>query len=190
MVCLNDVISFKKNILKNNLKNELNDYIQNNFYLNEIPQLKLESNIKSELTIKIIDNIKNLIKNKINELFENDYFLYKNMDDNVCTHKYKRGKNDGRFCCKKITKKGNKEKYVCRIHNPDHKPEKRNNKKLKNSKNNKNCKIFENNKNIDNSTIKINNSKNKILKRKKHIKKKMIIHGIINFKDIFNKLLS
>lgn len=174
MVCLNETISFEKIILRDQLINKLNESLRLNFEL--------------DLNKNIIDKIINNNKNKIKELFENDYFIYKTMNRNICSHKYKKGKNEGYFCCKTITKKGNKEKYVCRMHNPDYKPEKRKNKGLKNSKN---CKIFENNKKNEvrqNRTFK--NNKNKIIKRKKHIKKKIIIHGIINFKDIINKLLT
>lgn len=188
MVCLNEVISFKKLNLRNNLTNELNDELQRNFYLSDFPQLKLESDIKSELTIKIIDNIKKIIKNKMNDLFSNDNFIFINMDDNICTHKFKKGKNDGRFCCKKITKYGDKNNYVCTRHNKNHIPKKKN-KNLKNSKNSNHCKIFENNKNIDNSIMKSDNKK--IKKRKMKLKNKKIkinVYGEINFNNIIKRL--
>lgn len=184
MVCLNEVISFKKLKFKKNLTNEINDEIHYNFHLNDLPQLKLESEIKSELTMIIINNMKSLITKKINNLFSSDHFIYLNMDDNICTYKHKRGKNDGKFCCKKITKKGNKDKYVCRIHNKEHKPEKR----LVSRKDNVQ-KVHNDLNHISIHNMKINknrkyNNTNKIKKRKK-----IIVNGIINFKEIINMLL-
>lgn len=65
------------------------------------------------------------VKEKITE----DHFVYLNMNDNICTHKFRKGKRDGEYCCKKITINGNKTKYVCTKHNKDHFPNKR---KIKN----------------------------------------------------------
>lgn len=194
MVCLNKVISFEKIKLRNNIKKEIVNKINDDFYLyNEPGLVKLENNIKLELNQIIINKINKLIEKKIDDLFSSDYFIYKNMNDNLCTYKIKKGKSADNFCCKKITKNGNKLKYVCTKHNPDHIPRKRNTKNtqlnvitdisnkpsLKNICNNKSSML----------SIKKNNKK-KIYKKKNNQPIKIIIRGIIDFKDILNKLMN
>lgn len=199
MVCLNTNISFNKLKLKNNIQKELLNEINDNFHLcGGFGLVKLEDNIKLELNQIIISKINKLVEKKINDLFSNDYFIYKNMDDNKCTYKFKKGKNEDNFCCKNITKNGNKSKYVCTKHNPEHIPKKRN---IKNkSSKNKNSNVITKINNKSNSEI-INNYKSpllcinrnnqkKIYKRNKNTKpKKIIIKGIINFKEILKNLL-
>ena len=115
------------------------------------------------------------------------------MDSNKCVHKYKKGKKEGMFCCKKITKNGNQKQFVCTKHNPDHIPNKRTikNKQL-NVITNKSNKFSSKNIYIDKipSELGIKKNNQKIYKKNKNIKsKKIIIKGIINFKDILDKLL-
>lgn len=173
MVCLNTFVSFNKIKLKNNLKVNLNEYIKL-----EIP----------ELSPKMIFKINNKINNKLDNLFSDDNFIFINMNDNLCGHKYKKGKQEGHFCCKKITVNGDKSNYVCTKHNKNHIPKKRIKKGIKNTT-----------KSISNSTVNTiinnniirffkNNNRNRILKRNK---KTFICNGgIINLGNILNKLLT
>lgn len=192
MVCLNPVISFDKLKLQNNLIEKITGDVENNFYLYKLDHLKLDSKIKTEITVDIVKNVNKIIKESIKNSFSNDYFIYVNMDDNLCVHKFKKGNKEGYFCCKKITKNGDKNNYVCTKHNKDHKPKKRKNKNLKISK------ICENNnKHIDldiNKKIVINNNRNRIFKKKlknnKKNKKIFICNsGLIDFKKIFKDIL-
>lgn len=108
MVCLNKNILFNKLKLRDNLKKEIYNTI------------KLE--LELELDKIIIERINKVIHNRIYELFESDHFIYLNMSNDVCSHKYKKGKMDGNFCHKKITKNGCKKNYVCTKHNKNHIP--------------------------------------------------------------------
>lgn len=194
MVCLNKNISFDKNKLKKNIQNELAEEINNNFYLNNMPSLiKLEKYIKLELNDFIIKKVNKLINNKIDKLFSNDYFIYKNMDENVCVHKFQKGKKEGYFCTKKITKNGDKSKYVCTQHNKNHIPKKKiiKNKQI-NSITNKSNDISLSSIYIDKplSNLYMKKNNKKIYKNNKNSRtKKIIIKGIINFKNILEKLL-
>lgn len=183
MVCLNKNITFEKLKLQNNLIKNVTSDIENKFYLQG---LKIDEKSKLELINNNINNIKKIIEESIKNSFSNDNFIYVNMDKNLCTHKYKKGKNDGNFCCKKITKNGNKSKYVCTKHNPDHIPTKK-------AKIVKKAKIY--NDGIINTITRDDkvilckkNNKNKVFKKK--LKNKIIVHGIIDFKKIMNKLLT
>lgn len=184
MVCLNRYISFDKIKLKNNLSKELNESIKLEFDIYYYNNEKIKN---------IFEKIYKHINDKTKELFENNHFLYINMNDNICSHMYKKGKQEGYFCCKKITKNGNKKESVCTKHNKSHIPKKK--LKIKNNKNSKNCKIFENDKNIDNSIIKMNINKNKIIKNRlknnfskiKKRKFKINIYGEINFNYILKR---
>lgn len=172
MVILNKYISFEKSKLNNNL----NKYTNENIRLDSILNL-------DEI---ILEKIKKRINKTINEFFENDHQLYLSMNENHCVYKHKRGKNEGNFCCKKITINGDKNEYLCTKHNKKHIPKKKN-------KISKNCKLFENTKNIDN-LIKINNNnryKNRIFKKKLKKNNKIFIcnSGFIDFKQIFNNIL-
>lgn len=113
------------------------------------------------------------------------------MDRNICSHKFKKGKMDGYYCCKKITKNGDKNNYFCTKHNKNHVPKKKNIKeKINEIQQNR---IFKNNeyKNNNDLIIKKNNNKNKIFK--KNIKKRKRIFtcngGILSFKKIFENIL-
>lgn len=176
MVCLNENISFRKIKLRDNLIKKVTEKVNNNFYLNELNKLKVDSKIKSELAFSIINNVNKIIKDEIKNLFSSDNFIYVNMDDNICGHKFNKGKREGYYCCKKITRNGDKEKYVCTQHNKNHIPKKKKIKYLNQKiKTGYDSVIFKN---------------KKIIKRKiKLKKKKIIVKGIIDFKDIINKLL-
>ena len=179
MVCLNENITFNKLKLKNNLIKEITNEFDSNFYFQG---LEIDEKTKSEITFHNVNNIKEIIRKSIKKLFENDNFIYINMDDNLCVHKFKKGKRDGYFCCKKITKNGDKKQYVCTMHNKNHVPSKRN-------KNSKNSKIFENSRNINETIIKLHNKK--IIKRKMKLKNKKIkinVYGEINFNNIIKRL--
>lgn len=178
MVCMNESITFKKLELKKNLKKEFTKMVKLEFdmILNE----------------KIIEKINNKINKKTNELFESDHFIYINMDDNICTHKFKKGKKEGYFCCKKIRTnlEGQKEDYLCVTHSKKHIPKKKNIKKYINSTTKNKINIFNSDilKNKDHD-IYFKHIKNKKIMKKKRLNKKIICNGIINFKDIINKLL-
>ena len=193
MVCLNKNISIEKIKFRDNLLKNVINKINKNFYLHELNQLKIESNLKSEITFSIIDNVNKLIKEEIKDLFSNDHFIYVNMDNSVCTHKFKKGKKEGYFCQKKIkTNILNGEKdYLCVKHSKLHMPNKRIKKYIK-STNNITIETFYNNNILEKKIIKdvkkIN--KNNYKRKKRNIKNKIIIHGVINFKDIINKLLT
>ena len=116
MVALNDYLPLNHIQLRNNLCKEIDTFMEKEFYH------FLEENI--------IKKIQKKTNKKIKELFLHDHFLYMNIHSNFCTHKIKKGKRDGEFCSKKITKNGNKKKYVCTKHNSDHIPRKRNKKAI------------------------------------------------------------
>lgn len=184
MVCLNDTITFKKLTLRDNLIKELVNEVDRKYYLHNGPGLeKIDGNTKMNLSMSIISDVNKIIKNRIKELFENNNFIYINMDDNICSHIFKKGKYEGHFCCKKITKNGNKKKYVCTKHNPDHIPVK---KKYvyKDS-------IIDSAMKLSNKVMLSGKPYRKIFKNKfkKKIKKKIKVFGEINFKNIIERLL-
>ncbi len=186
MVCLNDVLPFNKINLRNNISKYLQDMIKLEF------QMELNKNIIEKITRNIQENMK--------QIFSNNHFLYLNIDDNYCTHMFKKGKKEGYFCIKKIKTnlpEGSKKDYLCCVHSRKHIPRKRLNIKSNNkiheiSKNSEKSEIskkFEKYKNISifQDIHKLYN-KNKIKKRKS---KKIFIgnSGIINFSEIFNNIL-
>lgn len=184
MVCLNDYISFNKLKLRNNLKKEINDHILRLDFDLDIEKIKLEQ-------------INKKLNEKLNDLFSSDNFIYLNTNDNHCIHKFKKGKKEGYFCFKQITKNGDKDNYVCTKHNKNHIPKKR----IKNIKEKTNeilqNQTFKNNENKNNNNfiIKIKNNKNKIFKKNKiknNKKNKKIFvcnGGTINIGYILNMLL-
>lgn len=189
MVCLNESIMFNKLKLKKNLIKKVTDDVNNNFYLYNLNQIKIDSNIRSELTMSIVVNVNKIIKESIKNLFSSDNFIYLNMDNQYCVHKYIRGKKEGYICHNKIRTNlnGEKEDYLCVRHSKKHIPQKRI------SKNKKSVdKIIPKKESIndDNHIIKINN-KNKIKKKTKKNNKKIILcNGIIDFKEIIKELLT
>ena len=123
MVYLNKVISINIKSLEDTILEKLEKAIQDELYyvddINEIKKEKIQTNILKE------------IKNEI----EKDNFIYRVMDEKKCVFKHRRGKNEGYFCHKNITKNGNYKEYLCRSHNKYHVPIKKNIQKVDNYKN-------------------------------------------------------
>lgn len=180
MVCLNENISFNKINLKNNLNNEMIQHIRLNF----------ELDLNKDMMEKIIRSV----KNKFNDLFSSNHFIYLNMNNNLCTHMFRKGKKEGYFCCKKINSNGDKHEYVCTKHNKKHIPKKKimkKNNNFSNEKNKVNIKIDKSKKDYINVLDVKSNNKRILKNKRKNINKKvkLTIHGEINFKDIMKKLL-
>jgi hypothetical protein len=121
MVCLNKSLFFNKNKLKENLIKEINYSI------------KLDFNVfYNDKELKNIFNMINKhISLKIKDLFASDHFIYVNLDDNICSHKFMKGKNEGYFCQKKIRTNiidGRKD-FLCCSHSKLHISKKRISKK-------------------------------------------------------------
>lgn len=113
MVCLNNNIPMDYSKMKKVILLELDNIIKNElYYIDEINDNKKD---------RIKDNIIKEMKNK----FNSDLFIKRMMNDNHCIFKHKTGKNDGKICCKKITKNGDKRNYVCTSHNKNHIPKKK-----------------------------------------------------------------
>lgn len=108
MVCLNEFIPFSKVYLRNNLISEMETLI--------------DDELNSYIENYIICKIKCKIQKKLKNLFDTDSFIYKNMHENFCTHKFKRGKNEGFFCCKKIRTNipNGKKDFLCATHSKLH----------------------------------------------------------------------
>lgn len=172
MAILNDIISLNIKELKKEILKSVEEEIDHElYYLDEINEDRkkiLKKNILKNMKIKI----------------NTDNFIYTVMDKNICTFKHTRGKKDGHFCCKKITKKGDKKKFVCRTHNKNHIPNKKIkhlkdkslenkkvNEKVDHEKNNENYNYFDNEKhNINNiDLIKVKKIMKKISKNKIYI---------------------
>lgn len=131
-------------IIEDKVVNEL-DYVHN---INDKKKERVKSNIIKE------------IKNEIRK----DYFLYRIMASDRCVYKHKYGKNDGKFCCKRITANGDKNQYVCTLHNRNHIPQK---KEINTSNNNilisKSIHLIDNNKLINESIKDIPYKCNKVI---------------------------
>lgn len=113
MVCLNEKLPINLKQMKSVFLKELDEIIENEiYYLNGINDEKK-------------DKLKNNIIKKMNNKFNSDFFIYRIIHNEHCTYKHQRGKNDGKFCCKRITNNGNKTKFVCTIHNKEHIPRKK-----------------------------------------------------------------
>jgi hypothetical protein len=103
----------------------------------------------------LFDDIIKDVKNNIS-----DHFLYLVMHDDYCTHKYKKGKNEGKYCAKKIRSNNPKKVYLCCQHDKNHIPQKKKNKN-KNKNINEVIEIKNNNINIDEAIEIKNNFENK-----------------------------
>lgn len=176
MVCLNTYLPFNKYKLKNNIFNGLQDMM-----------IKLEFDLNLD-KIKV-EKINKNIKEEINKMFNNDYFLYLTLDDEYCTHKFKKGRNEGYLCTKKINTNlnGEKKDYLCTKHSKKHVKRKRlyKNIDLKLNENiNKKQKIIK-------DVIPLGKIKNKHRNSKKRKIKRIFIcnGGFIDFKKIFNNIL-
>lgn len=189
MVCLNESIMFNKKKLTKNIPAEINEMIR----------LEFDYFIEK----KILEKIYKKINEKSKELFSNNHFLYINMDDSVCTHMYKRGRNEGYLCHKKIRTNlnGETKDYLCTKHSKKHIPKKNNkfSKVNKISKIHKHDNILINKEKIEDINLKnkenhINKNKNRIIKKKlrnnKKYRKIFICNGgTLNIGNILNKLL-
>lgn len=186
MVCLNEVLPFNKIKLRDNIYSRLKE--------------KISLEFETELNKKIIEKINRNIQENIKEMFSNNYFLYLNIDDNHCVHMFKKGKNEGYYCTKKIKTNlpdNSGKDFLCTRHSKKHIPKKKRNKDLHEiSKSSVNYEISKNSvnykKNINYSFLKINNTriiknKFKINKNKKN-KFKLKVYGEINFNNIMKKL--
>lgn len=116
MVYLNKVVSINIKSLEKVILEEMNKTIENElYYIDEI-----DKNKKTK--------IKNNMLKKIKEEIKRDHFIYTIMDENKCVFKHTRGKQDGFFCHRNITYNGDKNQYLCRVHNKNHIPKKKENK--------------------------------------------------------------
>jgi hypothetical protein len=207
MGCINKKLPINLQQMKKVLLKEIDYIINDKLYFLDIMFESLKNDIKKDEE-KYNNKIKKLKDNMIKEIgskFDSDNFIYNIIDDNHCTFKHTRGKNDGKFCCKNITINGNKKKYICRIHNKEHIAKKKINKLtnlnirsteaisnniiIEKDKNNKiisdNIRILQNDKN-SNKTVNIkknieNNNKFGIIKKnKENLRNKYNKNIIIN----------
>lgn len=176
MVVLNEHISFNIKKLKLDLISNMKCFVGNalEFYISE----------------QKIEKVQNNIEKNIRNLFSNDNFIYLNMNDNYCTHKFKKGKKDGHFCNRKINTnlEGQKQDYLCCAHSKRHIPKKRNKKiVIKENKNEELNKFVQ----PHNFIFKFKNKDTKkITKRKRNNKKIFICNGgLLNIGLILTNLL-
>lgn len=159
MVYLNNIIPINIKELKKEMMKNIEEEIDNElWYLDEINKDRKE-NVK-----------KNILKNVKNKM-DTDNFIYMVMDDNRCSFKHQRGNKDGHFCCKNITRNGDKKKYVCRVHNKNHIPIPKSKINLLNEK------TLEN-KIIENDKIQINIDKYENIHKNKQIIEKKNIQAV------------
>lgn len=118
MVVLNDFLPISILSLKTHFSNKLMDILDDklDYYIETSTVIK--KNDKKRLFNNIVKEVKNIISS--------DHFLYLIMDNNYCTHKYKKGKNEGKYCAKKIRSNNPKKVYLCCSHDKDHVPKKKN----------------------------------------------------------------
>ncbi len=116
MVVLNDFLPINISSLKIHLSILIRDVLEDklDYYI------ETETVIKKENKKRIFDNIIKDVRNNIS-----DHFLYMVMHDDYCTHKYKKGKNEGKYCSKKIRSNNPKKVYLCCQHDKDHIPQKK-----------------------------------------------------------------
>lgn len=177
MVILNEHIRFNINGLRKRLSQDIGELIRHS----------LEFYMKKEQIEKVADKVEKRIKNKLIE----DHFVYLNMDDNLCTYKFKRGKHYGKYCCRKINTNlppFSSKDYLCTRHSKIHIPKKRERNSIKI------LKIHE--KSHINSSIFYDFHKkiyNKIYKKNfKKLRNRKIFScngGLINFGKIFKDIL-
>lgn len=118
MVVLNEFLPINILSLKTHISNKLIDIFDDNldYYIETSTVIK--KNDKKKLFNNIVKDVKNL--------FSSDHFLYLIMDNNYCIHKYRKGKNEGKYCAKKIRSNNPKKVYLCCSHDKDHIPKKKN----------------------------------------------------------------
>lgn len=117
MVCFNDKLPINLDQMNREIIKKLDKIIEDQLYY-------LDDKIISE-DKKI--RLKNQIIKEMKDKIKSDNFIYLIMDDNYCTYKYKRGKNERNYCSKKIRTnlEGQKKDYLCCKHSKKHIPEKR-----------------------------------------------------------------
>jgi hypothetical protein len=117
MVVLNDFLPISILSLKTHISNNIMGILDDNldYYI------ETSSIIKKNDKKKLFDNILKEVKNTISS----DHFLFLIMDNNYCTHKYKKGKNEGKYCAKKIRSNNPKKVYLCCTHDKNHIPKKK-----------------------------------------------------------------
>lgn len=108
MVVLNKFIPVNILSLKKHISNKFIEILKHELDFVEIRE-------KEKIFSRIIKSIESTISS--------DYFIYLIIDDDYCTHKYKRGKKEGCYCVKKIRNNNNiKKNYLCSQHDPNHVP--------------------------------------------------------------------
>lgn len=129
MVCLNRKLPINLIQMRTELIKEIDYIIDNKLYFLDVIFSSLKNDIKNDENKynnkidKLKNNIIKEIKNKINA----DNFIYRIIDDDHCTFKHKRGKNEGHYCSKKINTnlEGQKKDYLCCTHSKKHVPKKK-----------------------------------------------------------------
>ena len=118
MVVLNEFLPISILSLKTHFSNKLIDILDDklDYYIETSTVIK--KNDKKRLFNNIVKEVKNIISS--------DHFLYLIMDNNYCTHKYRKGKNEGKYCAKKIRSNNPKKVYLCCSHDKEHVPKKKN----------------------------------------------------------------
>lgn len=117
MVVLNEFLPISITSLKIHLSNKIREILDDRLdYFIETSTIIRKSK-KNSIFDNIIKDIKNVISS--------DHFLYLVMHDNYCVHKYKKGKNEGQYCAKKIRSNNPKKAYLCCQHDKDHIPKKK-----------------------------------------------------------------
>ena len=114
MVILNTEILICKTSMIKSIENIMNEVIENYFDDEIICKTK-------EKKQKLMESI---MKEKIKKT-KTKYFWYLNSSKNIWTHIFSKGKKEGYMCHKKITENGDKKKFVCTKHNPNHTPKKK-----------------------------------------------------------------
>lgn len=194
MVCLNENITFNKLKLQNNLIKNIINNINRNYYLYNAPGLeKIDEKVRTELSMSIANDVNKIIKDTIKNSFSNDYFIYINMKDDLCTHKFKKGMKEGHLCTKKINTnlpENSKKDFLCVRHSKKHIPKKKNNskKKLKVLDNSTEINVISSKNNIHGNLHKINKTKLKKKKKNKFIKIFLGNPCDLDFSKIFNMI--
>lgn len=170
MVYLNEKVFVNIKSLELNILKIVEDKVQNELYYVD--------NITDEKKERIKNNILKEVKIEI----KRDLFLYRIMADDRCTYKHRHGKNEGYFCHNNITKNGDHKKYLCRTHNRNHIPKK----KEKHNISNKNMSISKSIKLIDINKNKILSSWSKNNFENNYSKKVKSLNNNIN-NSIFRK---
>lgn len=110
MVCLNSKIPVNLNTLENVIYNRLNAILDN-----ELDHL---------LEKKTIEKVKTNVLKILTKEMKTDNFIYNIIHEDNCGFKHRRGKNDGKFCCRKSKTniKDGKKDYLCSVHSKKHIP--------------------------------------------------------------------